>query len=493
MNWLSMLFSIMSLATKYAAGLREEPQSNGISEGSHAVSLYRQRSAECLVLANYLQPTIHTVEALILNVLCELIRAPRNPFSIYITFSIAVRVSMRMGYHRDPSRFPQISIFDGEIRRRVWNVVVQLDVLLAFQLGQPTLINYEECDTQIPLNVLNVDLHPGITSLPLPRVHNPPDQLAYVLARANLTEVLGRIHRVVSSIHPTSYEAVKQLQKILNSKFNEVPHCLKLHRGRNIDPDYNVPSVMMRRVCIDLLYQQARCVLHRRFMTAENQLHHLSWDTCVDASLRIIEHQSFVWGESRSGGSFYGHDWKVIKLCTSHFLLAAMILCLALRALGRDIPTASNSEDRKSERLYLALEESYRIWKLWGSTTEEASRAMRLLEFLLDKAGKQETTNQFRSWEDSTVTIPPMAPTASKLISPNLHNCLHNCALQSTIMPTFPLATSADPSSNTPFEYGGVETSNHVHGWMENIMMSNENIDWVSTSRLVILYNGLTD
>lgn len=52
-----------------------------------------------------------------------------------------------MGYPRDPSRFPSITLFGGEIRRRLWMMLYCMDVMISIQMGMPSLIKDEQCDT----------------------------------------------------------------------------------------------------------------------------------------------------------------------------------------------------------------------------------------------------------------------------------------------------------------------------------------------------------
>lgn len=58
-----------------------------------------------------------------------------------------------MGYHRDPKHLAGISVFEGEMRRRVWLNLVQIEALMSYQLGFPSMIPSEFCDTEVPRNL----------------------------------------------------------------------------------------------------------------------------------------------------------------------------------------------------------------------------------------------------------------------------------------------------------------------------------------------------
>jgi hypothetical protein len=64
-----------------------------------------------------------------------------------------IRLAFRMGYHRDPKHLVGISVFDGEMRRRVWLNLVQIEALMSYQLGFPSMIPSEFCDTEVPRNL----------------------------------------------------------------------------------------------------------------------------------------------------------------------------------------------------------------------------------------------------------------------------------------------------------------------------------------------------
>ena len=47
-----------------------------------------------------------------------------------------MRLALQQGYHRDPSQFPNLSVFQGEMRRRTWSAVNQHDLLFSVLIGR---------------------------------------------------------------------------------------------------------------------------------------------------------------------------------------------------------------------------------------------------------------------------------------------------------------------------------------------------------------------
>lgn len=73
---------------------------------------------------------------------------------------------MKMGLHRDPDKLPRITPYEGEMRRRMWNFVVQIDLMVSFHLGLPCMIHGIESDTALPRNLLDLDFDENTTELP---------------------------------------------------------------------------------------------------------------------------------------------------------------------------------------------------------------------------------------------------------------------------------------------------------------------------------------
>ena len=375
-------------------------------EPQEYVTLFRNCSAQCLMLGNYAKPTAYTVDALLLYFYCELLRFRGTNFGLDIVLATIIRVAMRMGYHRDPSHYPNISIFAGEMRRRVWALLIQLDILASLQVGLPRLINERDSDTKTPRNIPEEEMNTEMNELP----HSWPESgsavPSYMRARMKLVSVLGTIHGYVTSVHPLSYDTVIQLHEMLNAQQDTLPASLKVQK---FPPITDSAAVVMRRLSLDMLFRKSLCVLHRRYMKPQNRL---SWETCIDAAQTIIHHQSYVYHESKPGGLLSGHLWKITYLATYEFLLASMLLCLALHSgsqLESDTSSATGlrADSRGPAALLGAMEESYTIWKDWSAEMKESTQVLEIVRTMLDRVKRDSpTSSKERPWQgfkDSTV------------------------------------------------------------------------------------------
>lgn len=135
--WLGLLFSIMSLASSF--GLRDTDQDAPSAQKTLAVvTKYHSLAGSAAILGEYTKPKLYTVECLLLY--AAALRSNDAFVNVWLMIGLVIRLSLRMGYHRDPSSYPQITPFDGEMRRRTWAIISMIDVLISFQLGLPSMV-----------------------------------------------------------------------------------------------------------------------------------------------------------------------------------------------------------------------------------------------------------------------------------------------------------------------------------------------------------------
>lgn len=123
-------------------------------------------------------------------------------------------------------------------------------------------------------------------------------------------------------------------------------------------------------------------------MKPQNQL---SWETCIDAALKIIHHQSFVYRESQPVGPLRGYLWKITCLATYDFRLAIMLLCLGLQCRIAIEPSTSSisidpsPDSRHPEALLGVVKDSYRIWTKWNIEMKEPRQVVEIVKVMLER------------------------------------------------------------------------------------------------------------
>ncbi|KAI0508887.1 hypothetical protein F5B22DRAFT_619083 [Xylaria bambusicola] len=77
---------------------------------------------------------------------------------VWIHVGSLLRSAFCMGLHRDPSRLPKMSRLDAEIRRRLWNTILELELKTSADAGGFPTISPETSDTRAPANLDDTDL-----------------------------------------------------------------------------------------------------------------------------------------------------------------------------------------------------------------------------------------------------------------------------------------------------------------------------------------------
>jgi len=109
----------------------------------------------------------------------------------YLLSGTMMRLALQQGYHRDPSQFPNLSVFQGEMRRRIWSAVNQHDLLFSVQIGLPKCIRYAECDTQSPRNLNEEELYEDMKELPPGRPVSEDTEISYQVVKLQIMRAYG--------------------------------------------------------------------------------------------------------------------------------------------------------------------------------------------------------------------------------------------------------------------------------------------------------------
>lgn len=357
---------------------------------------YRSLAAQCLQTQNFMKPALNIVEALILYVHAEYARRRDADVGHWILVGIIVRLALRMGYHRDPKNYPNISPFAGEIRRRVWTFVRQSDLLFSHQLGLPSMIRLGDCDTELPHNIYDEEFKEDSTQIPESRPISETTEVSYMIAKARIAFAFGKVveHHTAKT---ASYEEIENLDGELQAARHQIPPLLRMQsiEDSKMDPG----ALVMQRINLAILYNKSQCVLHRKFLSRarDNPRYTNSRKQCVESGMELLRLQKLMHEEAGPGKKLYRMTIFASSLTSHDFLLAAMLLSLdmydSLRvdSTGGTSASGSNSSDlmtwgndRWQEMMEL-LAESRNIWMEQRDQNIDAYKATEILGVILKK------------------------------------------------------------------------------------------------------------
>ncbi|KAK1761707.1 hypothetical protein QBC33DRAFT_614721 [Phialemonium atrogriseum] len=379
--WIALLFAVLSLT----AILRQlaKPGETESDAAMPSVKILQQRTAQCLILGKYTTANAYALEAFVLHFQSCYLSQTTPPIHLWFEFGTIIRLAFRMGCHRDPINLPGISPFDGEMRRRVWLNIFQVEALMSFQLGFPTMIPTEYCDTQVPRNLEYSDLYVEMETLPPGRPLSQNTPVQYTIVKASVMEVFKKISAHTQHLTAPSYHTTLALDGEMREVYGNLPECLKRRDVGRSFMDHS--SLILDRCTIELLYLKALVVLHRRYINYEpdNPRFEPSRRACMEAALDILARQADIHHASRPGGRLCEDKWMVSSLTAHDFLLAAMVVCLGLSVRMRS--AAEREPGFGGTREYRALQTSRQIWGAESTNSPDARIAALALGLMIDK------------------------------------------------------------------------------------------------------------
>jgi hypothetical protein len=350
----------MSLAIFVNCRAEGEPASP-ISNPEEMADEFRVQAAYCLIRDKYTKPSKYTIEALLLYGQTEYFRSPDSQYELWVLFGVVMRLAMRVGLHRDGSRYPGLSCFDAEMRRRIWALMSQLESLFSFQMGLPRMIHKGLSDTQLPRNLLDNDFNEQTTTLPPSRPETDFTAVSYLIAKGRIADVFGLITDHVNSTLPGSYQYTVQLDRQLNEAYAAAPSNLQFRGvGQSVT---ELPVVIIGRYNLDILYQKARCVLHRNYLYdgRSDPRYANSRRICIDSAIKLLRHHATIDAQVQPGGVLYSGRWYLSSLTTHNFVLAAMLLCLELHYISEGSGQIGDGDVYSKEELFSTLQTSRQV------------------------------------------------------------------------------------------------------------------------------------
>lgn len=394
--WLSVLFGVLGVGCfLYMRSGESLPGTLGTLHTPDVIDVFHQRGTQALIMSRYtVAPTAYTIEALGFNIRSEFMRQKDAHMGLGVLSGVIIRLALRMGLHRDPEQYAGITPFAGEMRRRVWSSVLHLDAFTSTLLGMPPMIHESQYDTKLPRNLQDEDLSRDITELPPSR---PETELTPVLYSINKTRLLTSFRTIINHVclgRIDSYEQVLELDRRLRSVHSQTSPRFRMKSLEEAITDS--PFLIIRRFNLEILFQKARCVLHRHHMTKAytDPRYNFSRSSGVEAAMEILRHQASIHQEVQPGGVLFNDRWFVTTLERNDFLLACMIVCVELSSRGRgaDVlqqqqhPGPQDGFARYSNAdLVAALHKSRFYWAESRAVSAEAQQAFNMLSIMLDK------------------------------------------------------------------------------------------------------------
>ncbi|CAI6093775.1 unnamed protein product [Clonostachys chloroleuca] len=173
--------------------------------------------------------------------------------STWVSTGEVIRTAVSLGLHRDPKRLPEKPKLICEMRRRLWNTVLEIDTQSSLHNGSMHSIYMEESDTEMPGNFNDEQLlHEG--AIPSPETEFT--QMSFILILRKSLELRRGIVRFLNSINSRgTYDETLQLDTRLRKMYKDL---YKNMHGYTIGASPSTFSLNF----VDLLLQRYILALH---------------------------------------------------------------------------------------------------------------------------------------------------------------------------------------------------------------------------------------
>lgn len=144
---------------------------------------------------------------------------------IWISAGAVVRSAVYMGLHKDPAQLRTMSILDAEMRRRLWNTILEVSLQSSLVSGGPCFIQMNEFDTLPPGNYNDADLE---AVEPMAKSHDHYTQSSVAIALRQTFPARLAVVKFLNDLFSTgTYEETLRLDRELRLAYKDVRRRLQ--------------------------------------------------------------------------------------------------------------------------------------------------------------------------------------------------------------------------------------------------------------------------
>ncbi|OJD24081.1 hypothetical protein ACJ73_04562 [Blastomyces percursus] len=201
---------------------------------------------------------------------------------VWISAGSLIRRAMLLGLHRDPTFLPESTVFAIEMRRRLWNTILEIALQSSIDSGAPPLISLGSFDAEPPRNFNDDQLMVGD---PPPASDDTFTQMSVAIALRKTFPIRLAVAEFLNNLQSRStYGETLQLDAKLRTSHKEL--CRALHGLTSATG--SSPSRFQVQV-VDFIMHRNFLVLHTPFFVPalRETAYAFSRKVVVDVSLKI--------------------------------------------------------------------------------------------------------------------------------------------------------------------------------------------------------------
>lgn len=255
--------------------------------------------------------------------------------NMWISIGALMRKTMFMGLHNDPAALPSMPTFAQEMRRRLWNTIIELAVQSSLTSGGPPLISVDQFTTAPPGDFDDDQL---MIDQAVPKGEDEFTQVSIAIAlRKTFPQRLAVVKLLNDASSASAYQETLRLDSDLRASFKELRQSLQTGRTQN---NKRETPTKFEMCMLDFLLHRYLLALHGPYFgpAFRETAYAYSRTVVVESALRIwhsVSPDSSSRSSSRDGDNPSNHAnglWR-LATCSSGFYPSGTIQALCLIGL----------------------------------------------------------------------------------------------------------------------------------------------------------------
>ncbi|KAF9884682.1 hypothetical protein FE257_001375 [Aspergillus nanangensis] len=216
------------------------------------------------------------------------------PGTSWLSAGSVLHMAMAMGLHRSPDLFPALSVYQSEMRARLWATVLELNLLSSLDAAMPLPFSLEDVDCTAPSNSNDEQFDPETDTLPTPQSnqHFTDTSIQTLL----LKSLQARVEAVqlVNNQHgqELSYETALRLGNELRSACRDIAALFYTCQDQSSDGAHPLGMTDFHLRFLDTYLRRYILFLHQPFMiqARKDPRFYLSRKVCLESCIVVASY-----------------------------------------------------------------------------------------------------------------------------------------------------------------------------------------------------------
>ncbi|KAL1798976.1 hypothetical protein ACET3X_003013 [Alternaria dauci] len=201
---------------------------------------------------------------------------------VWISAGAVFRAAVYVGLHKDPSQLPRTTALETEMRRRIWNTILELSLQMSMESGGPPFFSLDDYNTAPPSNFDDEQL---LSAEPVARADDVYTHTSISIALRKILPARLAVLKFLNDINSTgTYEETLRIDLDLRTAHKLLRRTVQAYTTSTT----SCPSQFTLQAVEFVLQRYITC-LHLPFFASalQNPVYAYSRKATVDSSLKI--------------------------------------------------------------------------------------------------------------------------------------------------------------------------------------------------------------